>query len=582
MQASDQYENSVNDSETIETLDLNLPLSTYIMKYVYLLTTALCDGVCFPCDAEKMPQILIAFDYLEIDYEKLVDVFITQNDAPLHLRLKTIDLFCINIVYLLEKWGLLAKYQSFFTAPERRAVECAYDENLVFEDNDNNIVELIKKIGPLPHYIYLLQMKLRKGDVQNLYLGTDSAYFVYNLLHEGNAKCIRLQHKNDYDESSVKIDLLVELNTLNRHMENRKLEILLPCCRDYFYKDWNPTLKFTSSDIIVIHSYTHVMSLFSEITEVSIINLIHYCDNELASQRIKEYVDGLLEVTVIKAIKQLAGLSALFIQGFHIFPNALIPVLKKLRLKKFGVMSTCAVLDYLVIYRLFDENSPLKKSISHFVGHFRALLFLSKFLAKDQIKEVTLTNTLRGVYVELFEDEKIVFELIKNHFYGGCIHGRIILEERLQINTVYNIELERIMHARKMSTFRPLIAGFNVPQGYEYGEIAVTQGEIAEGCSFDNMILCYVSRTGFFFWNIAAGTTKSFKSVELVIKDHECYNIDKLLNKLGNYRNKLTCLVLNINANRFLHEYMDNKLKLLKAANFYSLVKYLIIDNRNY
>ncbi|KAI5149791.1 hypothetical protein ENBRE01_1120 [Enteropsectra breve] len=199
MMASDHYEDFVNARTVPEKFDLALPVECEYIRNVFKLTTGWCQELDLFFDDEKVAKTLTAFDYLEIDHDKEVDVFYEQNGVPVHLRIRTIHLFCINIVYLLETQEMLEDYKLILTADEKISVAKAFNKTLICEGGaeHSGIASLIKNTGPLAHYICLLQIKMEMQHVINLFLGTESAYFVYDLLHEENCKSLRLQHKND-------------------------------------------------------------------------------------------------------------------------------------------------------------------------------------------------------------------------------------------------------------------------------------------------------------------------------------------------------------------------------------------------
>ncbi|KAI5148576.1 hypothetical protein ENBRE01_0414 [Enteropsectra breve] len=574
------YKNFFKRCNPIETIDLGLPLDSTIVGKVFLLLSGWCQELGrFPLNDEIITQILITFDYLEIDHDEVVDVFLDRNSEPLHLRMKAIHLFCINFVYLLETQGLLPKYQAILKAEEKRSVYIAFNKQIPREEKaDNNIVAIcIKNAGPLAHYIQLLQIKMDKDHVVNLYLGTDTTYFVYDLLHEENCKCIRLQHKNDYKKTPSKLDLLVEFNTINRRTISRKIDIVLPFCREYWYMKHRYPIKLTTDDIIIFHSYIHAMGILDELTEVSIRNLVHYADKDSVSQQVVAYVDSLLVFTVIKAIRLLPGLNALFIRGFHKFPADLIPVLKSKRLIKFGAMSACGVLDYLVIYQIFHEDSPLKRSITHFVGHFRALLFISKFLAKDQITGATITREISGFHVDFFDDEQIVVEQIKGHFNNDSIYERIILKERLQINTVYHMVQLKLEYYRYMTSFRPLIEPV---AEFEESGIDIKESEILDSCLIENLVVYNGSEENDFLKGFSKAVANEFKTIEYVINNEsKDFFIGGLYHKFSDYGIKCSCLIVNLNAYGFLQNQANTRRRGFDADEFDLLIKHLIIES---
>ncbi|KAI5149792.1 hypothetical protein ENBRE01_1121 [Enteropsectra breve] len=236
------------------------------------------------------------------------------------------------------------------------------------------------------------------------------------------------------------------------------------------------------------------MRIFTELTEVCISNLIHFSEKDSITQSQEEYVYRLLVDTVLTVIRQLPGLNALFIRGFHKFPDALIPVLKKKALKKFGAMSTHGALDYLVIYRIFDENSPLKKSITHFVGHFRALVFISQFLLKNQIKEATLAVWAQGVCVYFFDDEKNVVEQIRKYFTNGCLYEAVIPGEAVEIDTFYCMELSFLTHNTNINAYRPLQAHITE---FRHGSMYIWGTEIVDRCTIRKVVACSFCIDGF-------------------------------------------------------------------------------------
>ncbi|KAI5148004.1 hypothetical protein ENBRE01_0064 [Enteropsectra breve] len=581
MMTHNHYDIFLKENEPADIMLFSLHVASSVLNSVFKLTNGWCHELRFFVDDETISDILMAFNYLELDHEKQVDVFFKHSGAPLHLRIKTIDLFCINVVYLLETHGLLEDYRSLLTAGYKTSVASAYNEYLGVENKHDRkkIAALIKKTGPLAHYICLLHIKMEKHRVKSLFLGTESVYFVYDLLHEENCKSIRLQHKNDFNEESSRLDLIVELNTLSPRMINRKLNIMLPFCRDFMYKQYLRPLKFNSNSVLISHSFTHLMGIFNELTEVCISNLIHFSEKDSVSQRQEEYVYGLLIDTVLTVIKQLPGLNALFIRGFHKFPDALIPVLKKKALKKFGAMSTHGALDYLVIYRLFDENSPLKKSITHFVGHFRALIFISKFLPKNQIKEATLAHWIAGARVDFFDDEKNVVKQIRKYFKNGCLYEAVIPGEALEIDTFYCMELSFLTHNTNMNANRPLLAPITE---FRHSSTYIWGTEIVDSCTIRKVVACNDPGTDAFLEGLTKAAESAFKTIkiiEIIVKDHEHICFESMSNYLRYFKSSNSCLILNINVHRYMSNQTDNRLQPIYARDFSYLIRRIVFEN---
>ncbi|KAI5151759.1 hypothetical protein ENBRE01_2364 [Enteropsectra breve] len=581
--ASDHFEECVQESDVMVKLGLDIPLEPEFINNVFQLTSRWCQQIDLPLDGEIISKILIAFDYLEIDYEKEVDIFFEHKDAPLHLRIKTIHLFCINFVYLLETQGMLEEYKAFFTDREKRDVGRVFNRNFAYEEwrEHNFIATLIKRAGPLAHYICLLQIEMEDRHVTSLPLGTDSAYFVYDLLYEENCKSARLKHKGDFEDSSTKMDLIVELNTINNPMTNRRLEILVPFVRNFMFKQYERHLRFTGESVLIVHCYAHFMGIFTELTEICISHFLHFSVNEIVSESLDEYFDGLL-VDVIKTAKRLLpGLNALFIRGFRKFPDALVPILKKMKLKKFGAMCTNGAADFLIIYRLLNEECLLKRSITHFVGHFRALLFISRFLEKNQIKEATVANWMAAMRTDFFDDEKIVIEQIKMYFEGGSLYKPIILNDVLKIDTMYYLEISFITSANiKLHSFRPFVPHLRASL---YGGIFSYESDIIKSCAIKNLKLCTKPHSHAFLESYRTAPENTFaaiETIELVISDNDYVCFESIKHYLRHFANRNTILIINLNAHRIQLENTENRQNSFKVRDFYPLVAHFVIEKK--
>ncbi|KAI5152072.1 hypothetical protein ENBRE01_2548 [Enteropsectra breve] len=576
------FEEFVKTRDFAEKLDLSLPLEFDPVYFVFELTTGWCQDLYLYLDDENLAKTLIAFDFLEIDHDKEVDVFYEQNGLPVHLRMKTIHLFCINIVYLLEIQGMLDDYKYILTGGEKRYVDRLLNKPLTWgeESDTNDIAILIKNTGPLAHFICLLQFEMENRHVTSLLLGTESTHFVYDLLYEENCKSVHLKHKNDIEESSTRLDLIVELNTINNPLINRRLEIVLPFVRNYMFKRYSKNVRITSESVMIFNCYMHFMGIFDGLTELTISHFLNYCVFENTYKNLAEYVDTLLLDTVVTAIKQLPGLNALFIRGFDKIPGALVPILRKMQLKKFGAMCSSGAVDYLVIYRLFNTDCLLRKSISHFVGHFRALLFISMFLRTNQIKEAIVTDWIAGPYKKFSDDEQIFVDQIKMNFEDEDLHKPIIFGNALQIDTLYYLETSFLKRDDTLHTFRPFAAPLKAGL---FGEIGIYEHEIYNNCMIKHLKLLTKPYNHAFLRSFMMAPENLFhaiETIELIVSDHEYVCFEGIAHYLRHYANKYTVLILNINAHRILLEQTENKLKSFTPRDFYPLIKHLVIDRR--
>ncbi|KAI5152223.1 hypothetical protein ENBRE01_2790, partial [Enteropsectra breve] len=577
------YEDFVKKEAVVETLNYTIPFECEIIDNVFQLLNGWCDKIILQLNEVNIPQILACFDYLKIDHERLEDVIFSRDGAPVHLRMKTIDLFCINFVYLLKTQGLLEKYRSFITETEKLSVDKAFNKGPMYKigSEEARIADLIKRIGPMASYICLLQINMQDRLVRNLYLGSDSTYFVYGLLYEENCECIRLLHKNDFDETLSKLDLIVELNIINNPMLKRKLDILLPFSENHGYKQGRHPIVFTTSSFLSFYCYTHFMGIFNEVQEVCIRNLLYFSERNSISNQIEEYTNGLLVDTVVTAIKRLPGLNSLFIHGFDRFPRTLIPILRNTQLKKFGAMSNCAKVDFLVNYQLFNEECPLKKSISHFMGHWRSLFFVAPFLEKNQIKEATVTSSLTGLAIDFYDDdEKALAEKIRKYFVDGDLQKSVILIKHLKIDTVYFMDRLFTPCSLNTITSRPLPTGDEI---FSQSCRVVPEAEIIERCSIKNLIMCNDSPGGSFLEQFMCVNNKpeTIETIEVLMNDNDWNSFKHLQESYDkNIGNSNSCLILNINANRFLDKQIDSRVKHLTASDLYFLIRFIAVKNK--
>ncbi|KAI5148579.1 hypothetical protein ENBRE01_0417 [Enteropsectra breve] len=547
IQLSEHYEDFMKECEPVKLFDLIVPYEYEIIRDVFRLTSEWCTELKISLNDEKVVKLLSAMDYLDIDNGKEVDIFLTDNGNPLHLRIKTINLFCINFVFLLKMSNMLAEYQSFFNGQETNP-EKAF------------IAKVIKRIYPLSHFICLLQFEMARNNITHLFLGFRDLIFVNEMHYETNSKVILLMNKHDLSEkSSLIINLIEEFNTINRPFINNRLYIPLPLVRCFGYRLGRPGKVPFDLDI-QIERYIGFVWIFREITELCIHNTV-YSESNFNLVALNKYValegdpdvymEGIITKLVDAAIRILPGLSSLLIQGYNKFPEALIPKLRKTSLKAFGVLGLCSKVDYIVIYQLFKEECALKNSITVFFGHFRALQFISNFLPENKIRNAKVSNMLSGMSLELFEDEKMVAEQIKSYFVNELLSEKVATDKKVEIETLEYLDSMFVQDQAKDYRVRPHMPMMPV----ESFSRSINGLEILENWAFCRIIGVFEDSIRVFLSDLHRNKPNGIshiKTFDLIMNSCSDYSNISYENWLEGFMSNGSCLTLSCYAHLFL------------------------------
>ncbi|KAI5150979.1 hypothetical protein ENBRE01_1819 [Enteropsectra breve] len=433
-----------------------------ILHAVFRLMSGWCEKLDIAFDLESAAKILRAYEILEISGEKEIDVFLMNDDKPHHLRVKQNSLFCINFVYLLQRNEEL--YNSCYNLIRFTDREYLTKDGHIQIKRDYNMGLLgdCSSLPLLPVYVNLLRIEKENKCVESLFLGTGSNYFVYKMQPEENCLVIRLQHKNDEDSVYKRLNLIDMLCTSNKSAINIRLEVLAPFFDTSVKREKRWRLKMPSDFKQIFYSNLDFMAIPLGTTEVYINNMMSVTlpDEMLPGDECRyasvDDAGAYLVLTVKTALSTISELSGLLIRGFNRFPEQLVPLLQKTNLRKFGAMSFYGCVDYIVMSKLFREESLLKNSIRHFVGHYRALYLLSYFYKNWKIKEATLTCELFGIEMEYFTDEKQEWERIKAHFENTEPHrdNKVKIWDRIVIDTVYHLDSAFLALPLQKSLFR--------------------------------------------------------------------------------------------------------------------------------
>ncbi|KAI5150977.1 hypothetical protein ENBRE01_1817 [Enteropsectra breve] len=573
-----------------EILDLSIPFDLETVHDIFQLLSNWCNEIEISLNSEKIEKILEAFDYLEISPDKEVDIFLERNSKPFHLRIKTINLFCINFVYLLQTQ--VEDYRSFLPVlekmPDKNILE-NFTPDRDAEDRDTpdincshakkaRITALIQKIEPLAHFMSLLHLEIEQGYVCHLYLGSGSKYFMYGLLHEQNSKVIILQHECTPTKLSSKLDVIAELNTINKTTVNRRLEILLPFFITEFFLTAPVPEYLEDYYVQSFHRYVSFMSIFNEISEVYIHSVMLEQFAQIPSiDEPDKTMDRLLVLAVRAAIKSLSGLNSLFIDGFNRFPDELVPLLKNTALNKFGVRGYYGSVDFLVIHRLFDEDCPLKNSIAHFIGHLRALLLFCKLRGKFTIEQASIYMSIYGFHTKLYEDEEKYTERIKHHFIAESLACKVKFEQQVEIGTLYYVENKFSRRICNNPLFKPRADNYSSVLPLK----EISPEEVLRYCIIRCLITCH--DTGLdFVKNITvldSASISSIKTIELIL--FQPYDMQELAVSLNQFRNNYSSLILNLDAASLLDHDKYHGFKACILPDICFLFKDYVVENQN-
>ncbi|KAI5150829.1 hypothetical protein ENBRE01_1740 [Enteropsectra breve] len=540
---SENYEFFENPSDPAEAIELPIPFTHEIIHIMCQLTSGWCTDSIIPLNDDNVITILQAATYLLVNRSKLVDIFMKENGAPLHMRIKTIDLFCINFVYHLEKNGLLSKYKILLKNT---------DNNL--NEKDNTISMRFNRMGKIiMSYVHLLEIEMDGEHVNKLFLRAGSRYFAYEPHYRPECKVIVFKHKEYINYTLVKLDLIAELNTINKTMENRRLDIQLPFFDGFSLNPYSRLKEFPSVSFIEdFYRYLDLMEILPGLQEVYIYNLLPYYKTMPSASESGEFLDNLFVKMVEAVLLKLDKLSSLFIQGFVEFPPELIPRLQEKSLRKFGAMGFCGKIDYLVIHQLFSKECSLKRSINHFIGHCRAVQLFFQITKRDNLEEATIYNRLFKLYDVLPEADRLYSEQIKEYFVGGNLNNAIINEQPLNISTVYLMEPIILMKGVVLKASRD-----GTQWVFIINEVSkeIAAKEFLSGSVIRRLVIrqgnnLHTSRD---FIITAVKRIPAFNTAEIVINTNKWSLLEYLeLNKIRNHNRELS-LIINVDARTMMY-----------------------------
>ncbi|KAI5151162.1 hypothetical protein ENBRE01_1940 [Enteropsectra breve] len=566
------------------TIELVFPFSLKIIQIICQLTSGWCNESKILLTDDSVISILEASQHLFINRNKQVDVFTMENDAPLHMRIKVIDLFCINFVYQLERNALLSKYRFLL-------------KNTIIETTEKEkvIVSVFKRMGnPLLSYIHHLEIKIENGQVSKLFLHENSKYFTYKQHYQEKCKVIFLKQESNIEESSEKLNLIKELNMINRAVENRRLVIVLPFFDDMINNTGKLPRDFPRTSFVQdFYFYTGLMEILPELQEVYIYNLLPYYKTVPYAREEGDFLDELFVKTVNTVLNKLKKLSSLYIQGFDEFPQELVPRLQEKSLKKFGVLGNCGKIDYLVIHKIFTKECSLRRTINHLIGHFRAVQLFFQITEKKELGEVTVCDSLFGANNSLSEADMIYSEHIKKYFVDGNLSKAVIVEKPLNIGKVYYINPLCIVVQLTSQTLSRRIQ-YRKFLNVELTSIDAT--EFLTGSLITHLVIQLETNTEFIrnFFKTALNVIPTIISVEIII-NHNFWKdlLDLELDALRLPSNRELCLIFNVRANSMLYSEMiyalneDSTLAIYQAFNedftfaIYQAFNDVVVKNKN-
>ncbi|KAI5151832.1 hypothetical protein ENBRE01_2418, partial [Enteropsectra breve] len=412
---------------------------------------------------------------------------------------------------------------------------------------------------------------MEDGFVCNLFLCSNSRYFAYEQHYNEKRKVIVLKHERNIKDSSSKLDLIAEFNTINKTMENRRLDILLPYFDGFWYETGTQPGIFPSDSFVQeFNYYIDFMELFKDLKEVYIYNLLPYYKTLPYPSVTGEFIDHLFIKMVKSVVKMLPRLNSLFIQGFDEFPEELISLLKSRSLKKFGAMGYCGRVDYEVIHRLFIDDSALKNSITHFIGHCRAVKLFCLITGKSVLEEATVFDRLLGVHGDLTVKTREYTENIKHLFANDDLNKELLLTEPISIGTVYYMEpailmMHNTMRAEKLKTpYYELI---------EKSSTVISAEEFLTKCTIQHLVV-RLGKYGDFAADITKYALNNFttiKTIEIIRNSNVSTFDGKLVRKGPSHWNSDLCIILNIDAysDMWLYGTAEDKLSGGTDSTFY-------------
>ncbi|KAI5148582.1 hypothetical protein ENBRE01_1649 [Enteropsectra breve] len=568
LQESENYEFFENPCDPAEAIELLIPFSHEIIHIMCQLTSGWCTDSKIFLNDDIVINILKAFAYLLVNINKQVDIFMKKNGVPLHMRIKTIDLFCINFVYHLDKNGLLSKYRLLLARTNNR-----------LNEKDNAIATEFNKTGKtLMSYVHLLEIEMDGEHVNKLFLCAGSRYFAYEPHNQEKCKVIVLKHENDIQEQSEKLDLVKEFNTINKAMENRRLDILLPFFNGLPLDPYSRPKEFPSIYFVqAFYCYIDILAILTELREVYIYNLLPYHKTLPEAKERGEFLDSLFVTMVEAVLKKVEKLSSLFIQGFDEFPPELIPRLQEIRLQKFGVMGFCGKVDYLMIHRLFGQECPLRKSICHFIGHSRAVQLFFQITKKAELAEATIYNRLYGANDALSDADTLYAEHIKKYFVDERLHSAVIVKHPLSIGTVYYLEPVILTKRLVMQAVRDNVdlCGLFLENTANIDVSEFLPASLIEHLVIRLEIGVGVTRN---FIITALKNIPTFNKIEVIVNSDMWKFLETVnLNTMRNCNREL-CLILNVDSRMLLCR-RKNRFRTDSASDIYKVFKSLIVAN---
>ncbi|KAI5150167.1 hypothetical protein ENBRE01_1333 [Enteropsectra breve] len=552
-------------------LNVDIPHGHKLVNFICQLTSVWCNELNVQLDDNKVIKILEASADLQINKKKEVDVFINRNGKPLHLHIKVIDLFCINFVYLLKKAGLLPRYRALLKS-----------KNTYFEDKEDKAIAAIRNFGnPLLSYIRLLEIEMDDVCVTSMFLCSESRYFAYEPHYREKRKVIVFNHENNIPGPSQRLNLITELNSINKIVENRRLDILLPYYDGFVFHSNERPGKFPSISFVQdFYRYIDFIEILTGLQEVYIYNMLPHYKTLPTAKETEGYLNSLFVTIVNVVLEKLDGLNSLFIQGFNEFPQEFIPRLQKKRLRKFGAMGNCGKVDYLVIHRLFSTECPLKQSIGHFIGHCRAVQLFSQITKKIKLEEATVYNRLFGAHDVLSEADELYSEQLKEYFVDGSLNNAVKLNHPLSIGTVYYMRPVAVAMQLSMQASR---------QHSEYYKLAnatstvIDASEFLTGSKFTHLIVQLENNLSIVnnFVTTAIKEDSTIDMLEIIINGMQWSWLEFL--NLGKVKmpSRGLNLILNVDAKTMLYGKTIQEYEEDSTSAIYWLFDELIVNKEN-
>ncbi|KAI5152496.1 hypothetical protein ENBRE01_2874, partial [Enteropsectra breve] len=561
-----KYDIFERKSDALKPIDLCLSYDLQTVSIVFQMMSSWCTALKLSLNAQKLLDILQVFNFLTIDDDKLTDLFLENNNEPLHLRIKTKHLFSINFVYLLQTHDLLKKYQ-FICAGIKGACE---------DINDQKIAWLLKENQTLASYICLLQIEMEKECVSTLNIGSGSLYFVWDFLHEPNSKRIFLTDTDPrafeyYIRSKhIRFNLIDEINTLNH--ARRRLEIVLPFFETNLTTTILMPINVPDNYEHTYNMYIYFMRIFTDITEVYVYNFLHLYFTPPRGCKTTTTFDSLLIKTVSIALHVLPALNSLFINGFAELPKVLINELKRKNLEKFGAMSYYGDSDNKIIEQLFERPSKLKSSIRHFVGHFHVLLYLCTMLPENQITHTTSCHKINEPESVLSSDEEEYIKKTKK-YYEEENPGY-----RLNIKTFYYMDSPFLNLFDSRNTLSP-------PTEFIFPHLDVCglfAQKVVQRCNIEHLVVDVNANHDKLEEKLATITERgipSVKTIEFILNNFNSMYFSMLGHAASQFIEDGSCLIFNIDAELLPHAktdyFFDRDIKGIEA-----LFRYAIVSSR--